>query len=145
MCFSPAKRWKGNRSAQHLWHTAYKSHALVRADMWLSTAGEKLHFGERRRENRKGEKNGKLQSDLCGWLEPHGERTSSHHTLHGNIHEVRVRLKAWCNAPTYWEPDSWEQNLTTVCLFSTCNSTRWGQHKENHLMEDIYPNHSKAS
>lgn len=54
---------------------------------------------------KEGEKVGKIKkeykrwSDLCGWPKPHQEKTSSHHTLHGNMHEVRMGLKSMMQCP----------------------------------------------
>lgn len=61
MCFSKAKKkkkQKENGSAEHLWHASYKSHVFGRgSDVWLSVAGEKLHFGERKEKKSEEKKN----------------------------------------------------------------------------------------
>lgn len=93
----------------------------------------------------------KWQSDLWGWLKPLEERTSSHHTLHGHIHEVRGRLKSMMQCPhilrACWKHDSSVQSLTQVCLFCTYITAPQEKHQKKKRINrgHIHLNHSKIS
>lgn len=71
----------------------------------------------------------------------HTRSTSSHHTLHGHIHEVRVRLKSMMQCPhilrACWKHDSWVQSLTQVCLFCACITAVPWKHRKS-LLQRTY-------
>lgn len=131
------KKRKANGATEHLWHASYKSHISV-------VAGEEQHFGIRSSGKKK--KEYKWQSDLCGWVKPHKERTSSHHTLHGNIHEGRVGLQSMMQCPrtpgAYWKHDS-----STKVIFARASRSFFKKHKkkDRSLRRCIYLNRSESS
>lgn len=148
MCFSKAQR------VLHYICEALPMKAAARS--WRTCGPpwpeETLHFGKRGRENRKDEKYiYKRRRDLCGWLEPREGRTSCHHTLHGHIHEVRVRLQSMMQCPhvprARWKHDSWAQTPDTSLPFLHMHHglTRRTQRKSLSLRTYLFQSLTKMS